>query len=180
MPTDQTPPLTESKYHPLFVHLKQAGGDRVVLSLQEIEALLGTRLPPSAHSQRAWWSNRSKGAVQARAWMEAGYHVAGVDWENGTVTFERPGLIYEVRRDGNTVLWNGRMVRALRLHMDWTQTELAEELGVRQQTVSEWETGLYEPRRSTSKHLSLVAEQVGFAYASQSEAPPPPADAPPA
>jgi DNA-binding transcriptional regulator YiaG len=49
-----------------------------------------------------------------------------------------------------------------------TQGQLAEELGVRQQTVSEWETGAYEPRGASERLLSIVAERAGFTYGQQS------------
>jgi DNA-binding transcriptional regulator YiaG len=45
---------------------------------------------------------------------------------------------------------------------------MAEELGVRQQTISEWETGMYRPRRAMSKYLTIIAERVGFTYKSES------------
>ena len=45
-----------------------------------------------------------------------------------------------------------------------TQRELADELGTRQQTISEWEVGLYEPRGASSKLLNIVAERSGFKY----------------
>jgi putative transcriptional regulator len=60
--------------------------------------------------------------------------------------------------------WDGQSVKALREHMGLSQQSLADELGVRQQTISEWETGMYKPRRSTSKYLSLIAERAGFEY----------------
>jgi putative transcriptional regulator len=60
--------------------------------------------------------------------------------------------------------WDPQRIRALREYMNMTQQELADELEVRQQTISEWETGLYTPRRSTQKYLSMVAEQAGFQY----------------
>jgi DNA-binding transcriptional regulator YiaG len=47
-----------------------------------------------------------------------------------------------------------------------TQEELARELNVRQQTISEWETGQYRPRGASEKLLSLVAERAGFRYGS--------------
>ncbi len=96
--------------------------------------------------------------------MDAGYHVSQVDFEAGTVRFEKARLTYTIAKSGDTVLWNSGMVRALRQHMGMSQGELADELGVRQQTVSEWERGAYEPSRATSKHLGLVAERAGFAY----------------
>ena len=46
--------------------------------------------------------------------------------------------------------------------MNLTQAKFAQELGVRRQTVSEWENGVYEPDRSTAKHLELIAKQKQF------------------
>ncbi|MEW6033520.1 MAG: helix-turn-helix domain-containing protein [Chloroflexota bacterium] len=60
--------------------------------------------------------------------------------------------------------WDGRRVRALRQHLGLTQAELAEELGVRQQTVSDWEVGLYQPRGASRTVLGLVADRAGFGY----------------
>ncbi len=48
--------------------------------------------------------------------------------------------------------------------MGLTQREMADELAVRQQTISEWETGLHTPHRSTQKTLNMVAERAGFQY----------------
>jgi DNA-binding transcriptional regulator YiaG len=41
---------------------------------------------------------------------------------------------------------------------------MAEELGTRQQTISEWETGQYRPRGASARLLTLVAERAGFQY----------------
>lgn len=160
-----------SKYHPLFSHLQQAAGEPVTLTFAQIEELLGTPLPGSARARAGWWSNRSQGAVQAAAWMDAGYHVVGVDLQTETVHFDKAQLTYTVEKSGDTVLWNSGMIKALRQHMGMSQGELAGELGVRQQTVSEWETGAYAPSRATSKHLGLVAERAGFAYEVGEEGP---------
>jgi DNA-binding transcriptional regulator YiaG len=69
--------------------------------------------------------------------------------------------------------WDARQVRALRQHLGFTQTELSAELGVRQQTVSEWETGAYQPRGASSRLLTLVAERAAFAYTADDPEPPP-------
>lgn len=45
-----------------------------------------------------------------------------------------------------------------------TQQQLAQELGTRQQTVSEWELGLYTPKGTSVKLLSMISEQAGFPY----------------
>lgn len=60
--------------------------------------------------------------------------------------------------------WSKEEVRALRQHLNLTQARLAEELGTRQQTISEWETGIYRPRGASATLLSIVAERSGFAY----------------
>jgi len=60
--------------------------------------------------------------------------------------------------------WKPETIRALREYMGLTQREMADELEVRQQTISEWETGLHTPHRSTQKTLSMVAERAGFHY----------------
>lgn len=65
--------------------------------------------------------------------------------------------------------WTADQIRALRQHMGLTQREMADELAVRQQTISEWETGLHQPHRSTQKTLMLIAERAGFSYQVSSE-----------
>jgi transcriptional regulator with XRE-family HTH domain len=52
--------------------------------------------------------------------------------------------------------------------MGLSQDALADELGTRQQTVSEWETGRYQPRGASARLLSIVAERAGFEYEPQS------------
>ena len=66
----------------------------------------------------------------------------------------------------------GSEARRLRINCLLTQQDLADRMGVRQQTVSEWETGLHLPRYSTSKHLNLIAQEVKFSYQVQDTAGP--------
>lgn len=80
--------------------------------------------------------------------------------------------------------WDAETVRALRERLGISQRELADELGVRQQTVSEWETGMYRPRGASARMLRVVAERAaryesGTSTASQTT-PDAPADEPPA
>jgi DNA-binding transcriptional regulator YiaG len=60
--------------------------------------------------------------------------------------------------------WDAAGVHALRRHLGLTQQGLADELGTRQQTISEWERGLYRPRGASARLLTLVAERADFAY----------------
>jgi DNA-binding transcriptional regulator YiaG len=61
--------------------------------------------------------------------------------------------------------WNAQRIRELREFLDMTQRQMAQELQVRQQTISEWETGIHTPHRSTQKLLTMLAERAGFANA---------------
>jgi hypothetical protein len=157
-----------SKYYPLFEHLQKSTEDRFEMTFQEIEGILRRTLPRSARRSNAFWSNRSKGALQAKAWMGAGYHVEGVDLDRGVVTFNKPDTNYHVQWDGDTIRWNGAMIRALRRFLDVNQADFSELLGVRQQTISEWENQVYQPTRSRSKHLTIVAERAGFTFKADS------------
>jgi DNA-binding transcriptional regulator YiaG len=60
--------------------------------------------------------------------------------------------------------WSKEEIKALRQHLNLTQVKLAEELGTRQQTISEWEKGMYQPRGASATLLSIVAERSGFIY----------------
>jgi DNA-binding transcriptional regulator YiaG len=159
----------ENKYQPLFHHLRQQGDDEVTLSFAEIEVLLGTKLPPSGRTSRGWWSNRTKGAHQATAWIEAGYRVTRINLEAEQVTFRKRRVPYKVQRKGDTILWNSELIRAMREQLGLSQVELAAKLNVRQQTISEWENDAYLPRRSTSKLLTMIAEQAGFKYGQEGQ-----------
>ena len=60
--------------------------------------------------------------------------------------------------------WTADTVRELRSRMRLTQRQLARRLGIRQQTVSEWETGIYAPRGASVTLLRMVSEESGPAY----------------
>ena len=60
--------------------------------------------------------------------------------------------------------WDSEQIQSLRKHLGLTQQEMAEKLGTRQQTISEWETGMYQPRGASAKLLSIIAEKADFKY----------------
>jgi DNA-binding transcriptional regulator YiaG len=151
------------KYQPLFKYLSECEQTEVTLTLEQIEAIIGYQLPTTAGAERAWWSNRAKGAFQSSAWLEASYRVEQIDLEARTVTFRKPTEHNVTLKDG-VVLWDSTLVKALRQHMGLSQADFAKELGIRQQTVSEWEKAVYSPSRASSKHLALIAERMGFKY----------------
>ncbi|MCJ7510504.1 MAG: helix-turn-helix domain-containing protein [Dehalococcoidia bacterium] len=65
-------------------------------------------------------------------------------------------------------VWNAQQVRALRQHLGLTQEQMAAEMGTRQQTISEWETGRYQPRGTSARLLVLIAERGDFPYRAES------------
>lgn len=156
------------KYQNLLGYLQRQDQGEITLTLARIEELIGGRLPDSARTKRAWWSNRSKGALQANAWMQAGYLVVHLDLAQETVTFRKPPSRYAVEWEGDTIKWNGELIRALRRHLKMSQAELADKIGVRQQTVSDWEINAYDPSRPTAKLLMVYAKEAGFEYSTDS------------
>jgi DNA-binding transcriptional regulator YiaG len=60
--------------------------------------------------------------------------------------------------------WNKSSIYKLRKHLGMTQAKMAENLGTRQQTISEWEIGMYKPRGMSVTLLNMVAEKSNFKY----------------
>jgi len=64
--------------------------------------------------------------------------------------------------------WDAKQIYTLRRSLGLTQQELTERLGTRQQTISDWERGIYKPRGTSSTLLTIVAEQASFKYKANS------------
>ncbi len=67
----------------------------------------------------------------------------------------------------NNAYWDARRIKLLRQHLQLTQAAMAAELGTRQQTISEWETGLHQPTGTSLKMLSIIADRSAFKYKAQ-------------
>ena len=65
-----------AKYDPLARYLAVQSGDRVMLTLPEVEAIIGAPLLRGA-STRRWWT-KGRSGPQGRAWLDAGWSVASV------------------------------------------------------------------------------------------------------
>ena len=57
------------------------------------------------------------------------------------------------------MVWDAQHVRQLRHSLGLTQSEFALALGCRQQTVSEWELGLYLPANAYARLLTSLQNQ---------------------
>ena len=77
------------KYEPLEKLLKSRGAGRWRASFQELERVLGFKLPQSACKYPAWWSNDETGHSHAKAWLDAGWRTEEVDIPGRKLTFVR-------------------------------------------------------------------------------------------
>jgi len=74
-----------------------------------------------------------------------------------------------MEKAGRKQKWDADSIKALRGYLDLTQVEMAGQMGIRQQTVSEWEKGQYAPRGASAKLLSIIADRSGFEYKAGNE-----------
>jgi hypothetical protein len=59
------------------------------MSFEQIERIIGEKLPLSATRHRAWWSNNANNSVMTRAWLEAGFQSEQVDMKGRRLVFRR-------------------------------------------------------------------------------------------
>src|SRR4029079_5573014 len=77
-----------SKYEALRTHLASQTGDRIPMTFEEIEDVLGFKLPKS-QAYPAWWSNNPTNNVMTNEWLAAGYKTEQVDIEGRKLVFRR-------------------------------------------------------------------------------------------
>lgn len=87
-----------SKYALLTKWLDQIDPDgrRIEVGFDALEEILGDALPPSARQHRAWWGNHHNNA-QAKAWLNAGWLVDGVDFAQEKIQFRQSRSALYVR-----------------------------------------------------------------------------------
>lgn len=91
VPTEEELSPSDSRYAPLAIWLQSrpSRDDRVRVTFEEVEEIIGGPLPPSAHMHRSWWANDSVGHVQSKQWLEVGWRVAQVSMSERRATFAR-------------------------------------------------------------------------------------------
>src|SRR5215831_9434101 len=77
-----------SKYAPLGDFLRRQRSKMVPMTFEEIERIIGAKLP---NSQRypAWWSNNPWNNVMTQVWLDAGFETEQVDVQGHKVVFRR-------------------------------------------------------------------------------------------
>ena len=64
----------------------------IILTFEQIEEIIGDKLPDSATKYRPWWGNEKDTiSRQCNAWMDAGWEVDRVDLKNRIVRFRKAG-----------------------------------------------------------------------------------------
>lgn len=78
------------KYDPLSAFLANAKHHEYDMTFSEIEKILASPLPPSAHRHQAWWANETHGShSHARSWQKAGWETARINLQGKRVRFVR-------------------------------------------------------------------------------------------
>jgi hypothetical protein len=85
--------VVPAEYLPLHKYLDGRYADTVVLTMAEIEDLIGTTLPDAARGELTWWANADADAEgtpspQARSWTRAN-RTAKPNLKAQIVVFER-------------------------------------------------------------------------------------------
>jgi hypothetical protein len=70
-----------------FLAGQSGGTDRIVLTLPDIEEIVGETLPPNARFP-SWWRNDER-KMHSRAWLTAGWRVGQMAGERAEIEFLR-------------------------------------------------------------------------------------------
>ena len=90
-----------SKYEALTEFLSELDDDRIVMSFDSINDMIGGDLPDSAFKHRPWWANRAEGkGSQNLAWQSVGWETKDVNMELDEVTFVRAKNVQSDLRSG--------------------------------------------------------------------------------
>ena len=83
--------VIRGKYQRLYSYLSSLQVSEWRTSFNEVEAVIGFELPPSARLHRPWWGNQrgGNGHSHALAWSVAGWETAEVDMDAETLLFRR-------------------------------------------------------------------------------------------
>ena len=85
----ESTPHIPREYRALYAYLEHRYAAVVVLTFEQIEALLGFALPTPARTEHEWWTTTVETRRHSVAWTEAG-RTAAPSLAAGIVTFERP------------------------------------------------------------------------------------------
>jgi hypothetical protein len=89
VPIERSTPRVPAAYVSLYTYLEHRYASSLVLTFDQMEALLGFALPASASTEREWWTGAAVHTHRhSAAWVGAG-RTATPNLPARTVTFER-------------------------------------------------------------------------------------------
>lgn len=92
-PTERRMSRVPAEYRSLHSYLEHRHAAVVVLTFDQIEALLGVALPAPASTERDWWMDAAvRTNRHSEAWLDAG-RTAAPNLSARTVTFERVSTV---------------------------------------------------------------------------------------
>lgn len=78
--------ILQSKYEKLARYLEQIDADKINMTFDEIEAILGELLPGAA-GKRAWWANSATNNHALNGWLDVGWETANVNMKERILDF---------------------------------------------------------------------------------------------
>ncbi|MBE6926920.1 MAG: hypothetical protein E7467_00275 [Ruminococcaceae bacterium] len=85
---DEPTQEVSKKYRYLADYLHNSNRDNIRLTFSEIEEILKTKLPSSAHNHRAFWANTTSHSI-ALSWLTVGYETVEVNTAEQYIVFEK-------------------------------------------------------------------------------------------
>jgi len=112
------------RYSLLGKRLRALGRERIEMTFEDIERILGFTLPRSARVHRARWANHEGNAQARDGWLAAGYRVERVDLERRIVCFVKSEAENHLRKGGK------RAARDYRSFEDFARKVMSQYFGV--------------------------------------------------
>lgn len=79
----------QGRYSLLAEFLSLSVQDEVILTFRQIELIIGDKLPESARTHNAWWSNATTSHPHADTWLLSGYKTHSLSLEEETISFSK-------------------------------------------------------------------------------------------
>lgn len=79
------------KFLNLAKYFRQCSKEKITLTFEQIEMILGLELPKSAYKHRAYWS-KSKTHVFPNSWLNAGYKLNSINLKEKNCSFLKENL----------------------------------------------------------------------------------------
>jgi len=80
--------MKDEKYQKLNEYLQKTNKKEILLTMTEIEEILGFSLDASAFQYKEFWANCTA-STKAYSWMDAGYEIIEINLKEETILFKQ-------------------------------------------------------------------------------------------